>query len=54
MQGKSIQKVIPMSAFEIQEKGFYNVLSDIKVDAFLQKPFSLQKLLYIYNVNTVI
>jgi two-component SAPR family response regulator len=37
-------KVILMSAFEIQEKEFHNVLRDIKVDAFLQKPFSLQRL----------
>jgi two-component SAPR family response regulator len=37
-------KVILMSAFEIQEKEFHNVLPDIKVDAFLQKPFSLQRL----------
>jgi DNA-binding NtrC family response regulator len=47
MQIKKINtkvKVILMSAFEIQEKGIYIVLSDIKVDAFLQKPFSLQKL----------
>ena len=37
-------KVILMSAFEIQEKEFHNVLPDIKVDAFLQKPFSIQQL----------
>jgi two-component SAPR family response regulator len=37
-------KVILMSAFEIQEKEFHNLLPDIKVDAFLQKPFSLQQL----------
>jgi two-component SAPR family response regulator len=37
-------KVILMSAFEIQDKEFHNVLPDIKVDAFLQKPFSLQRL----------
>jgi two-component SAPR family response regulator len=37
-------KVVLMSAFEIQEKEFHNLLPDIKVDAFLQKPFSLQKL----------
>jgi hypothetical protein len=33
-----------MSAFEIQEKEFHNVLPDVKVDAFLQKPFSIQQL----------
>ena len=37
-------KVILMSAFEINEKEFHNLLPDIKVDAFLQKPFSLQQL----------
>jgi hypothetical protein len=31
-----------MSAFEIQEKDFHNMLPDIKVDAFLQKPFHIQ------------
>jgi DNA-binding NtrC family response regulator len=34
-------KVILMSAFEIQQKEFHNMLPDIKVDAFLQKPFSI-------------
>jgi hypothetical protein len=33
-----------MSAFEIQEKEFHNVLPDVKVDAFLQKPFSIRQL----------
>ena len=37
-------KVVLMSAFEIQDKEFHNVLPDIKVDAFLQKPFSIQTL----------
>jgi DNA-binding NtrC family response regulator len=37
-------KVIFMTAFEIDDKEFHNVLSDIKVDAFLQKPFSIQRL----------
>jgi two-component SAPR family response regulator len=44
-------KVVLMSAFEIQEKEFHNMLPDIKVDAFLQKPFSLQKLNDIKSVN---
>ena len=47
MQAKKINpkvKVILMSAFEILEKEFYNLLPDIKVDAFLQKPFSIQQL----------
>jgi YesN/AraC family two-component response regulator len=33
-----------MSAFVIQEKEFHNVLPDIKVYTFLQKPFSIQEL----------
>ena len=37
-------KVILMSAFEIQEGEFHNMLPDIKVDCFLQKPFHIQKL----------
>ena len=37
-------KVILMSAFEIQEKEFHYALPDIKVDGFLQKPFSIQQL----------
>jgi DNA-binding NtrC family response regulator len=37
-------KVILMTAFEIDNKEFHNVLSDIKVDAFLQKPFSIRQL----------
>jgi two-component SAPR family response regulator len=37
-------KVVLMSAFEINEKEFHNLLPDIKVDAFLQKPFSIQQL----------
>src|SRR5918911_1571154 len=37
-------KVILMSAFEINDKEFHNILPDIKVDAFLQKPFHIQQL----------
>jgi response regulator RpfG family c-di-GMP phosphodiesterase len=37
-------RIILLSAFEIQEKEFHNLLPDIKVDAFLQKPFSIQQL----------
>ena len=37
-------KIVLMGAFEIQEKEFHNTLPDIKVDAFLQKPFSLETL----------
>jgi DNA-binding NtrC family response regulator len=37
-------KIVLMSAFEINDKEFYNLLPDIKVDAFLQKPFHIQQL----------
>ena len=37
-------KVVLMSAFEINEKEFHNLLPDIKVDAFLQKPFHIQQI----------
>ena len=37
-------KVILMTAFEINDKEFHNLLPDVKVDGFLQKPFSIQKL----------
>jgi CheY-like chemotaxis protein len=37
-------KVILMSAFEIEDKEFHNVLPDMKVDGFLQKPFSMKQL----------
>ena len=37
-------KVVLMSAFEINDEEFHNLLPDIKVDAFLQKPFSIQQL----------
>lgn len=37
-------KVVLMSAFEINNEEFHNMLSDIKVDGFLQKPFSVWKL----------
>jgi DNA-binding NtrC family response regulator len=46
-QAKQIDKdakVVLMSAFEIQEKEFHNLLPDIKIDGFLQKPFSIQHL----------
>ena len=37
-------KIILMSSFEINDIEFSNVLPDIKIDAFLQKPFSIRKL----------
>ena len=37
-------KAVLMSAFEINNNEFHNILPDIKVDAFLQKPFHIQQL----------
>jgi DNA-binding response OmpR family regulator len=37
-------KIVLMSAFEINEREFHNLLPDIKIDAFLQKPFHIQQL----------
>ena len=37
-------KIILMSAFEINDIELSKVLPDIKIDAFLQKPFSIRKL----------
>src|SRR5919202_4480226 len=42
-------KIMLMSAFEINEKEFHNLLPDVKVDAFLHKPFSLESLRNIVN-----
>jgi hypothetical protein len=35
---------IPMSAFDINNVEFPKVLPGIRIDAFLQKPFSIRKL----------
>jgi|SRR6187200_989042 two-component system catabolic regulation response regulator CreB/two-component system response regulator ChvI len=47
-------KIILMTAFEIDDKEFHNVLSDIKVDAFLQKPFSIQRLNDVMTTTIII
>ena len=41
-------KAVLMTAFEIEDREFYNLLPDIKVDGFLQKPF------FMYKLNDVI
>ena len=40
---KSEGKMTLMSAFETNNIEFSSVLADVKVDAFLQKPFSIRK-----------
>ena len=37
-------KVVLMTAYDIDDREFHELLSDIKVDGFLQKPFSMAKL----------
>jgi DNA-binding NtrC family response regulator len=44
-------RIILMTAFGIEDKEFYNILPDIKVDGFLQKPFSIQQLNDVIEVN---
>ncbi len=36
--------VILMTAFEIEDSEFHHILPSIKIDGFLQKPFSMSKL----------
>jgi two-component SAPR family response regulator len=43
---KTEVKVILMTAFEINDIELDNCLPDIKIDFFLQKPFSIQQLRY--------
>ena len=45
-------KVILMTAFDIDDKEFHNMLPDIKVDAFLQKPFHIQQLSDVIDKTT--
>jgi hypothetical protein len=42
-----------MSAFEINDKEFHDLLPNVKVDAFLRKPFSIQQLNDIVKKITV-
>jgi two-component SAPR family response regulator len=42
-------KIIFMSAFEIANKEFLNVLPNVNVDAFIQKPFSPKALKNIHH-----
>ena len=37
-------KVVLMTAYDIDDREFHDLLSDIKIDDFLQKPFSMAKL----------
>jgi DNA-binding NtrC family response regulator len=48
---KQVKKISPkanvilMTAFEIEDKEFHHILPSIKIDGFLQKPFSISKLM---------
>jgi two-component SAPR family response regulator len=44
-------KIILMTAFEIEDNEFHNVLPDIKIDGFLQKPFSIKQLNSVIEKN---
>jgi two-component SAPR family response regulator len=46
-------KVVFMSSFDIEDKEFHDVISDIKVDALLQKPFTLRELRDTLQKNSV-
>ncbi len=46
-------RIILMSAFEIKPKEFLHILPDIKIDAFIQKPFSMNMLQNIVQQNII-
>ena len=47
---KQVKKINPkvnvvfMTAFEIEDKEFHSILPSIKINGFLQKPFSIEQL----------
>jgi DNA-binding NtrC family response regulator len=43
-------KIILMSSFGINDNNLLDVLPDVKIDAFLQKPFSLDALINIVTI----
>jgi DNA-binding NtrC family response regulator len=43
-------KIILMSSFEINDNNLLDVLPDVKIDTFLQKPFSLDVLTNIVKI----
>jgi two-component SAPR family response regulator len=56
-QAKNINpkvKVVLMSSFEIKENEFSNLLPHVKIDAFLQKPFSIKMLKNIVQENSIL
>lgn len=50
-QFKKQVKVILMTAFEINDRGFYNILRSVKIDAFVQKPLSINQLRQIIETS---
>jgi two-component SAPR family response regulator len=47
-------KVVLMSAFEIEDGELHNLLPDISIDGFIQKPFSMQHLSdIIHKISTL-
>ena len=49
---KSEVKVILMSTFEITDREFHKGLQSVKIDAFLQKPFSIKQLEHLIEQQT--
>ncbi len=47
-------KIILMSSFEVKTKEFLNVLPDVKIDACIQKPFSMKMLRNIVQKNSIL
>jgi DNA-binding NtrC family response regulator len=43
-------KIILMSSFEIDDNNLLDILPDVKIDTFLQKPFSLDTLTNIVSI----
>ena len=50
-QFKKQVKVILVTAFEINDRGFYNTLRSVKIDAFVQKPLSINQLRQIIETS---
>jgi two-component SAPR family response regulator len=45
-------KIILMSSFEIDDNNLLDALPDVKIDTFLQKPFSLDTLTNIVAIQS--
>jgi CheY-like chemotaxis protein len=50
-QFKKQVKVILVTAFEINDRGFYDTLRSVKIDMFVQKPLSINQLRQIIETS---